>query len=542
MVMQLTTGELKDRMRSTQGRPDQSQWIHSAGFPVDSQPGRSSNPLSAERNKEDYSGRLSSFINNLPGIAYRYVYNQGWLLEFVSEGCFELTGYTTHELGHGKQHSLVELIHPDDRNKMWVELEKAIMENKPFDLAYRILTAGGEERWVRDIGRGLVLADREVPAIEGFITDVTDKKLSEKRIQRQVKRFEALRKIDIAITASFDLGVTLEVLLEQVTTQLDVDAADILLFHSDSQSLEYRAGRGFHTSALQHTRLNIGEGFAGVAALERRIVHIPDLSKSLGELEKAHQLVREKFLVYFGVPLIAKGQIKGVLEIFHRSYLESNEEWMDFLEALAGQAAIAIDNATLFSDLQRSNLELSISYNSTLEGWSKALELRDRETEGHTQRVTELTLRLAKAMNVHSSDLQKIEHGALLHDIGKLGIPDSILLKPGPLTSEEWEIMRMHPIYAYKLLYPIANLRQVIDIPYCHHEKWDGTGYPRGLKDRQIPLPARIFAVVDVWDALNSNRPYRPAWPKETALNYIKQQSGRHFQPDVVEAFLKLIT
>lgn len=542
MVMQLTTGELKDPKRSTQGRPDQSQWIHSAGFPIDSQPGRSSNPQSTEKNKENYSSRLSSFINNLPGIAYRYVHSQGWLLEFVSEGCFELTGYTTHELGQEKQHSLGELIHPSDRNKVWNEFEKAIKGNKPFDITYRILTAGGEERWVRDIGRGLVLADRDVPAIEGFITDVTDKKLSEKRIQRQVKRFEALRKIDIAITASFDLGVTLEVLLEQVTTQLDVDAADILLFHPDAQSLEYKAGRGFHTSALQHTRLNIGEGFAGVAALERRIVHIPDLSKSLGELEKAHQLDREKFLVYFGVPLIARGQIKGILEIFHRSYLEPSEEWIEFLEALAGQAAIAIDNATLFSDLQKSNLELSISYNSTLEGWSKALELRDRETQGHTQRVTELTLRLAKAMNVHSSDLQKIEHGALLHDIGKLGIPDSILLKPGPLTAEEWEIMRMHPIYAYKLLYPIANLRQVVDIPYCHHEKWDGTGYPRGLKDRQIPLPARIFAVVDVWDAINSDRPYRPAWPKEAALKYIKQQSGRHFQPDVVEAFLQLIT
>jgi PAS domain S-box-containing protein len=542
MVIQLSTGELRDRKRLTQGRMDQSQWIPSAGFPTDSQPAHPLNQLNTERNQGDYPGKLYSLINNLPGIAYRYVHSQEWLLEFVSEGCFELTGYSSHELGHGKLHTLEEFIHPDDRSLVWEELETALKGNKSFDIAYRIITAGGDERWVRDIGRGVFLADREVSAVEGFITDITDRKLSEKRIQSQVQRFEALRKIDIAITASFDLRVTLDVLLEQVTDQLEVDAADILLFHPDTRSLEYSAGRGFHTSALQHTRLNIGEGFAGVAALEQRIVHIPDLSKSLGKLEKAYQLNHEKFVSYFGVPLIAKGQIKGILEIFHRISLAPNHDWMEFLEALAGQAAIAIDNATLFSDLQRSNLELSISLNSTLEGWSKALELRDQETEGHTQRVTELTLRLAKAMNVVSSDLLNIEHGALLHDIGKMGIPDNILLKPGPLTAEEWKIMRLHPIYAYKLLYPIANLRPAVDIPYCHHEKWDGTGYPRGLKGRQIPLSARIFAVVDVWDALNSDRPYRPAWPKEAALNYIKEQSGRHFEPDVVDAFLKLIT
>jgi HD-GYP domain-containing protein (c-di-GMP phosphodiesterase class II) len=167
--------------------------------------------------------------------------------------------------------------------------------------------------------------------------------------------------------------------------------------------------------------------------------------------------------------------------------------------------------------------------------------LRDKETEGHTQRVTEMTLRLAKAIGVSEAERVHMTRGALLHDIGKMGIPDSILLKPGPLTGEEWQIMRLHPGYAYELLSPITYLRPALPIPYCHHEKWDGTGYPRGLMGDQIPLAARLFAVADVWDALTSDRPYHQAWPKEQALAYIKDQPGKHFDPQVVEVFLKLI-
>ena len=200
-----------------------------------------------------------------------------------------------------------------------------------------------------------------------------------------------------------------------------------------------------------------------------------------------------------------------MLEIFHRAPLNPDEEWLSLLEAVATQVAIAIDNAVLFADLQRSNLELALAYDTTLEGWSSALDLRDKETEGHTRRVTEMSVDLARAMGVSDAELVHIRRGALLHDIGKMGIPDSVLLKPGPLTEEEWKIMRKHPVYANELLSPIAYLRPALDIPYCHHEKWDGTGYPRGLKGEQIPLAARIFAVVDVWDALRSDRPYRGA-------------------------------
>jgi HD-GYP domain-containing protein (c-di-GMP phosphodiesterase class II) len=167
------------------------------------------------------------------------------------------------------------------------------------------------------------------------------------------------------------------------------------------------------------------------------------------------------------------------------------------------------------------------------------LELRDHETEGHTRRTTELTIRLAQAMGIKDNDIVHIYRGALLHDIGKMGVPDSIVLKPGPLREDEWVKMRKHPQYAYDMLSPISYLKQALDIPYCHHEKWDGTGYPRGLKGEQIPLSARIFAVVDVWDALTSERPYRNAWPQEKAIDFIHDQSGIHFDPKVVDIFLR---
>ncbi len=192
--------------------------------------------------------------------------------------------------------------------------------------------------------------------------------------------------------------------------------------------------------------------------------------------------------------------------------------------------------------LRRAHVELRMAYDATIEGWSRALELRDQETQGHTLRVTELTVRLAREMGIEDKEaLAHIRRGALLHDIGKMGIPDSILLKPGPLTEEEQEIMKKHPVYAYEMLSPIEYLRPALDIPYCHHERWDGSGYPRGLKGEEIPLAARIFAVVDVWDALCSDRPYRNGLSREEALNYIRAQAGRLFDPRVVEAFVRLM-
>ncbi len=192
------------------------------------------------------------------------------------------------------------------------------------------------------------------------------------------------------------------------------------------------------------------------------------------------------------------------------------------------------------TDLQRSNTDLILAYDATIEGWSKALDLRDKETEGHTQRVAEMTERLARAMGFSETEVVHARRGGLLHDIGKMGVPDGILLKPDKLTDEEWVLMRKHPQFAYEMLSPITYLKPALDIPYCHHEKWDGSGYPRGLKGEQIPLAARLFAIIDVYDALTSDRPYRAAWSKEKTLEHIKAGAGMHFDPKVVEAFLQL--
>jgi PAS domain S-box-containing protein len=357
---------------------------------------------------------------------------------------------------------------------------------------------------------------------------------------RRLKHITALRAVELAISASLDLRVTLDVLVDQVTNQLGIHAASVLLLNPHLHTLEFAVGRGFRTAALQHTRLRLGQSYAGRAALQRQIMYIPNLAEAANEFGRS-PLSEEGFVTYYAAPLIAKGEIKGVLEIFQRTPLHSDPDWLDFLETLAGQAAVAIDNAELFDGLQRSNLELALAYDATIEGWSRALDLRDKETEGHTQRVTELTTQLAGAMGLSEAELVHVRRGALLHDMGKMGIPDDILLKPGKLTDEEWVTMRKHPQYAYAMLSPVAYLRPALDIPYCHHEKWDGTGYPRGLKGEQIPLAARIFAIVDVWDALTSDRPYRKAWTMEKALEHIKAASATHFDPQVVELSFRFL-
>ena len=311
--------------------------------------------------------------------------------------------------------------------------------------------------------------------------------------QRRYEYLLALQKIDRVINSSPELSLVLNVLLDQGLAQLHADAATVLLLNPHSLTLDFAAQRGFHTRALQETHLSLGEGFAGRAALERRLIQVENLGESYGELNRAKLLVNEGFQTYIAVPLIAKGQVKGVLEIFHRSALSPDQEWKEFLDALATQAALAIDNARMFESLLKANVELVYAYDATIEGWSNALDLRDKETEGHSQRVAEMTLKLARELGVDDQELVQISRGALLHDIGKVGIPDNILLKPGPLTEEEWEIMRQHPVYAYHLLHPITYLRPALDIPYCHHEKWDGSGYPRKLQGEQIPMAARIF-------------------------------------------------
>ncbi len=364
--------------------------------------------------------------------------------------------------------------------------------------------------------------------------------LSEKANQN-LQRLTALRILNLAVSGSLDLDKTLNVLLDQITNQLHVDAADIYLYDPDTHLLKHAARSGFWTNYRKYNFLKIGEGLPGKMAKEPALIQIPDIAKQKEDFLRLGMIESERFVSYYAVPLISKGLVKGVLELFSRHPVQLDNHWINFLETLAAEAAVAIDNAELIQQLQISNDELTLAYDATIQGWSRTLELRDHETKGHSDRVVDLTLQLAQELGISDNELLHMRRGAMLHDIGKTGIPDSILLKTGPLNGEETGVMQLHPDYAVKLLSGIPFLKPALDIPYGHHEKWNGTGYPQGLKGEEIPFAARIFAVVDVYDALSYERPYRGAWSQEKVLEYIQQQSGKHFDPKVVKAFLKII-
>lgn len=480
--------------------------------------------------------RFRLLAENAQDVIYRLKIQPEMEFDYISPVIQRFTGYTPAEL-YANPDLLRTMVFEDDRKLVDSVLQGRIAPTNP--LTMRWVNKNGDILWVEQ--QNVLVYDAGKPiAIESITRDITERVRSDERIQRQMQRLAAMLTIDNAISASLDLRLTIGILLDNVIAHLRVDAACILLLNQNTKMLEYYAGRGFRTKGIEKTMLRLGEGYASKAIMERRIISGADLWMVEDNDIFAHILNPEEFVSYYAAPLFAKGIGKGVLEVYKKTPVETDQEWMEFLEALAGQTAIAIDNAELFASLQKSNLDLTQAYDSTLAGWVRALDLRDEETEGHAQRVAELTLHLASSMGIRDGELEHIRRGALLHDIGKVGVPDRILLKPGPLTEEEWVIMRRHPSYAFNMLSGINYLKKALDIPANHHEKWDGTGYPQGLKGNAIPLAARIFAVVDVWDALTSDRPYRSAWPREKAISYIREQSGMHFDPEIVERFLNL--
>jgi HD-GYP domain-containing protein (c-di-GMP phosphodiesterase class II) len=400
-----------------------------------------------------------------------------------------------------------------------------------------VLSKSNREYWFD--ARLIPVSDSKIMLIARDITECKEIKI---KMDRQVQQMSILRSIDLAIASGLDLHLLLSMLLDRVLTLMRVDAATVLLLNPKTNLLEFAAGKGFHSNILQYTRLKLGEGCAGQVALDRKMLNIPDLRKDRVEFDRSPMFLQENFVTYWGVPLMAKGRVLGVLEMFNRSSLKHDMDWQNFLTMVAGQAAIAIDSAVMFTDLQRSNAELSLAYDATIEGLSRALDLRDKETKEHTFRVTDITMKLATRLGVKPTDLIHIRRGAVLHDIGKVAIPDQILFKPGPLAAEEWEIMRRHPDIAVELLSPVSYLEPALAIPHWHHEKWNGSGYPDGLHQENIPFSARLFALADVYDALTSNRPYRSAWSKQDAIQYIESQAGTHFDPRIVPEFLDLVS
>ncbi len=482
----------------------------------------------AKAQMEQQKELLQTIVDNIPVLIS--LIEKGDQVKWLNHEWQRLLGWSLEDM---QDQNILEKLHPESADR-----ERAIQARYTSDppgdwYDLRTQTKSGQMlniSWANvALGNGASLRIGQ---------DVTERKQTHEQVERQIQRLSALRDIDSIISSSFDLHITLDFLLAHVVDQLNVDAAVLLLFDPALYELNFAAQHGFHGNTITRHSLQLGQGYAGRAARERRLIYSTDLSQAGQPALLGEAMFEEGFTATYAAPLIMKAQLKGVLQVFQRAPFDADSEWLGFFQTLAGQAAIAVENYDLFVGLQRSNLELRVAYDATIEGWSRALDLRDKETEGHTQRVTEMTLKLASLMGMSESDLVHVRRGALLHDIGKLGVPDNILLKPSALTDQEWALMHKHPQYAYDMLAPISFLRPALAIPYCHHEKWDGSGYPRGLKGIEIPLSARIFALVDVWDALRSDRPYRPGWSTNEVLEYIRVNAGTHFDPQVVRLFI----
>jgi putative nucleotidyltransferase with HDIG domain len=385
------------------------------------------------------------------------------------------------------------------------------------------------------------------PILSTVIQDITRISQSVLRLEQCVadqskikqSQLEGLINVGQMINSSLGLKRVLEEVMDSLITLMRAERGFLMLRESSGE-LAVRIGRG-----IAHVNLE-EEAFKVSRTIVRRVAEsgMPILTTNAQDdprFDSQLSIAAYQLRSILCVPLKLKNELIGVVYVDNRARAGIfHESDLGLISGFADQAAVAIDSARLFENLQNSHRDLEEAYEATLAGWAKALELRDKETEGHTQRVTILTERLACHMGVAGDALKHIRRGALLHDIGKMGIPDDILRKEGPLTEEERLIVERHPFYAYEMLRTIEFLLPAIDIPYCHHEKWDGTGYPRGLKGQEIPFAARLFPVVDVWDALISDRPYRKAMPHPEVRQRIRDDAGKHFDPRVVEVFMDM--
>lgn len=383
----------------------------------------------------------------------------------------------------------------------------------------------------------LTRVSKTVQKLEQGVTDHLDVRQSQ---------LGALMGVGHAINSSLGLERVLEQVMDTLIALMRAERG-FLMLREPSGELSVRMARGISQFNADEEILKVSNSIMKKVAASGESILTTNAQQD-PRFENQVSVAAYHLRSILCAPLKLKNDLIGVIYVDNRAHAGIfRDSDLALIDAFANQAAVAIHNARLFEDLKRSNfqleaanLELEIAYEATLNGWVRALDLRDKETEGHTQRVTVLTERLARVMGVEGIDLVHVTRGALLHDIGKMGIPDGILLKPGQLTDDERKLIQKHPVYAYEMLSPIEFLRPALDIPYCHHEKWDGSGYPRGLRGEDIPFSARIFPVIDVWDALTSDRPYRKGMPQNVVFQHIQADSGKHFDPRVVNAFMEM--
>jgi len=390
------------------------------------------------------------------------------------------------------------------------------------------LTTHSGEICIIDLSISRILFEGQ-PAVIGTAIDITNRKQREHEL-------EVISEMSSALRIDLSREQVLTTAMAKLMSIMKLDGAFFSLLNKQEQMIEMKKASGVW-QPMENTLFQINEGISGHILSTGQ----PYINNDRPEMDPylLHTDLIKGFSTIAGVPLLTQGETVGALIIGSRKRFSEND--LRLLKAIGDLTAGAIHRADLFEQTVQQTEELRHAYDSTLEGWALALELRDKETQGHSVRIAKLTLKLAGRLGIPENELENIHRGALLHDIGKLGVPDNILLKNGSLTPQEWAIMQKHPTYAYEMLSQIKDFQGAIDIPYCHHEWWDGSGYPRGLEGKNIPLAARIFSIVDVWDALTSNRPYRGAWKKKEALAHIINQAGTHFDPDIVNAFIQMI-
>lgn len=392
----------------------------------------------------------------------------------------------------------------------------------------------------------LKIDDEAKELIEKSLKVIEERQQRERELveesERKTQQIILLNKIGSYLTSSLDLSLILNVVLEDTTDIVRCEAGILYVVDDETSSLTIKHVKGLAADDLIGKHILLESGYFEQVVKTQRPMIVNDVSENQVRPRMLNEQSKFKPRNLIVIPMFARGHILGVIQVINRKDgLPFNKDDQDLLKAFSDQAAIAISNTKLFNALQQSNQELIIAYDATIEGWSRALELRNKQTEGHSQRVVEMTLQFAIFLGIKGEDLVHIRRGALLHDIGKLAMPDGILYKPGELTLAEQNFLELHPEFSYDLLEPIGFLRPAIDIPYCHHEKWDGSGYPRGLKGDEIPLSARIFSVVNAYDNLIMDRPHHQAWSREKTLDYIHEQSGKQFDPGIARNFLRMM-
>lgn len=441
--------------------------------------------------------------------------------------------------GNLANESIYTYLDPSSKKQFKKVLEQVFLSHKKIYQDFSILTPEKKRIWYA-ASLGFMEEDEKKERVIMVAKDVTQQKLDNEIIQRRNKEIRTLYEINQSISSSLDLEKIYDAFYEGILEIISCDGLTIFSYAPEDELIHYeyccwndKKKKVNDLPVISRKEKDYSLLFQVIDAgnpIEITTARNPTLASN-NKLESGSG---------FLVPIALGNTVVGTIEVFCSHTDVVRIEGLHILQALAAQIAVASNNAKLYKELQSSNKNLQLAYDKTLEGWSMALQMREKETAGHTNRVAELVMQLADKMKIPEEEKIHVWRGALLHDIGKLVIPDHILHKPGPLDEKEWEIIHNHPVYAYEWLSPIEYLRPALDIPYSHHEHWDGSGYPQGISGENIPLSARMFAVVDVYDALTSDRPYRKAWSHAKTITYIKKQAGKQFDPNIVGVFLRL--